>query len=62
MENVKSEFNAKDYAKAKTAEILQICDDLHYIKNDELRDKAVMQIEKLICGIEENLEYLEVKE
>ncbi len=62
MENVKSEFNAKDYAKAKTAEIIQICDDLHYIKNDELRLKAVMQIEKLIYGIEEHLEYLEVKE
>ena len=62
MNSVKNEFNAKDYAKAKTAEILQICDDLHYIKNDELRIKAVMQIEKLIYGIEEHLEYLEVKE
>lgn len=62
MDNVKKELNAKDYAKAKTAEILQICDDLHYIKNDELRIKAVMQIEKLTSQIEEKLEYLKVKE
>lgn len=62
MDNVKKELNAKDYAKAKTTEILQICDDLHYIKNDELRIKAVMQIEKLTSQIEEKLEYLKVKE
>ena len=54
-------MNAKDFALAKTAEILQICDDLHYIKNNELRLKALMQIEKLTSGIEEHLEYLDIK-
>lgn len=53
---------AKDFALSKVAEILQICDDLHYIKNNELRLKAIMQIEKLTSGIEENLEYLDIKE
>lgn len=54
--------NAKDFALAKIAEIIQLCNDLHYIKNEELRVKGLMQIEKLTNGIEEHLEYLEVKE
>lgn len=54
-------MNAKDFALNKTAEIIQLCDDLHYVKNDELRLKGLMQIEKLTQGIEEHLEYLDVK-
>ena len=53
---------AKDFAKYKIEEIKQICNDLHYIENKELRIKGIMQIEKLASGIEEHLEYLEVKE
>ena len=56
------ELNAKDFAKFKIAEILQICSDLHYIENKELRIKGIMQIEKLANGIEEHLEHLEIKE
>lgn len=55
-------MNAKDFALAKTAEIIQICNDLHHIKNEELRIKGLMQIEKLTTGIEEHLEYLDIIE
>lgn len=55
-------MNAKDFALAKTAEIIQICNDLHYINNKELRIKGLMQIEKLTTGIEEHLEYLDIIE
>lgn len=54
--------NAKDFAKDKLAEILQLCNDLRYINNERLRMQAVVRIETLASGIEEHLEYLEVKE
>ena len=54
-------LTAKDFAIKKIAEIIQLCDDLHYIKNEELRAKGLIQIEKLVNGIEEHLEYLDIK-
>lgn len=54
-------MNAKDFAIAKTIEIIQLCNDLQYVENKELKIKGLMQIEKLTKGIEEHLEYLEVK-
>lgn len=58
----KKELNAKDFANFKIEEILEICSDLHYIENKELRIKGIMQIEKLAQGIAEHLEYLDIKE
>lgn len=55
-------MNAKDFVLAETAEIIQICNDLQYINNKELRIKGLMQIEKLTTGIEEHLEYLDIIE
>ena len=55
-------MTAKDFALEKAKEILQICGDLQYIKNKELRKKGIMQIEKLSNGILEHLEYLDVIE
>ena len=55
-------MTAKDLALEKVKEILQICGDLHYIENKELRIKGIMQIEKLANGILEHLEYLDVIE
>ena len=55
-------MTAKDFALDKVKEILQICSDLHYIENKELKIKAIMQIEKLTAGIGEHLEYLDIKE
>ena len=55
-------MTAKDFALDKVKEILEICGDLHYIENKELRIKGIMQIEKLANGIAEHLEYLEVIE
>ena len=55
-------MTAKDFALEKAEEILQICGDLHYIENKELRKKGIMQVEKLANGILEHLEYLDVIE
>lgn len=57
-----SELNAKDFALYKTAEIIQLCNDLKYTENKELRIFGIEKIQKLTEGIEEHLEYLEVKE
>ena len=53
-------LNAKDFALGKTSEIIQLCNDVKYIDNKELRIFAIEKIEKLAHGIEEHLEYLEV--
>ena len=53
-------LNAKDFALAKTSEIMQLCSDLFYVENKELRRKGLEKIEKLAQGIEEHLEYLDI--
>ncbi len=53
-------LNAKDFALAKTSEIMQLCTDLFYVENKELRRTGLEKIEKLAQGIEEHLEYLDV--
>ena len=53
-------LNAKDFALAKTGEIIQLCNDLKYAENKELRIFGIEKIEKLTKGIEEHLEYLDV--
>lgn len=53
-------MNTKDFALDKVKEIIQLCEDLQYINNKELRIKGIMQIEKLANGISEHLEYLEI--
>lgn len=53
-------LTAKDFALYKTSEILQLCNDLKYAENKELRIFGIEKIEKLTKGIEEHLEYLEV--
>lgn len=54
-------MNAKDFALIKISEIIQICDDLKYIENKELRIFGMEKIQKLAKGIEEHLEYLDIK-
>lgn len=56
------ELNAKDFALMETAEIIQLCNDLKYAENKELRIFGIEKIQKLAERIEEHLEYLEVKE
>lgn len=56
------ELNAKNFALVKTTKIIQLCDDLKYVKNKELRIFGIEKIQKLAKGIEEHLEYLDVKE
>lgn len=51
---------AKDFAMSKVAEIEQLCQDLKYTNNKELRIFGIERINKLAEGIEEHLEYLEV--
>jgi hypothetical protein len=55
-------MNAKDFALIKTTEIIQLTDDLKYINNKELRMEGLNRIEELARGIEEHLEYLDIKE
>lgn len=55
-------MNAKDFALCKTSEIIQLCNDLKYTKNKELRAFGIERIEYLTQRIEEHLEYLEIKE
>ncbi len=53
-------LNAKDFALGKTSEIMQLCDDLKYVDNKELKIFGIEKIHKLAQGIEEHLEYLDV--
>ncbi len=53
-------MNAKEFALCKTTEIIQLCDDLKYTENRELRMFGIEKIKKLTKGIEEHLEYLNV--
>ena len=55
-------MNAKDFALAKTTEIIQLCDDLKYSENKDLRIFGIEKIQKLAKGIEEHLEYLDITE
>lgn len=57
-----NELNAKDFANDKIDEILQLCTDLFYVENKELKRNGLEKIEKLALGIREHLEYLELKE
>lgn len=53
-------LTAKDFALGKTSEIKQLCDDLKYVDNKELKIFGVEKIHKLAQGIEEHLEYLDI--
>lgn len=55
-------LTAKDFAKDKVIEIIQLTDDLKFINNKELRQLALERLAKLAHGIMEHLEYLEIKE
>lgn len=54
--------NAKDFAIEKVNRIKQLCNDLKYAENKELRIWGIQKIETLVLGIEEHLEYLDIKE
>lgn len=56
-----SEPNAKDFALEKASKIKQLCNDLKYAENKELRIWGIQKIETLALGIEEHLEYLDIK-
>lgn len=55
-------MTAKDFALCKTSEIISLCNDIKYIENKELRIFGIEKIQKLAEGIEEHLEYLDIKE
>ena len=57
-----SETNCKDWAIEKTNEIIQICNDLKYIDNKQLRVLAINRIEYLASRILEHVDYLDLKE
>ena len=54
--------NSKDFALIKTSEIIQLCNDLFYVENKELRRTGLDKIQKLAEEIEEHLEYLDIKQ
>ena len=56
------ETNCKDWAIEKTEEIIQICNDLKYIDNKQLRVLAINRIDYLASRILEHLDYLDLKE
>lgn len=56
------ELNAKDFAIDKIKEIKQLCDDLKYTENKQLRVMGIERIDYLAQGIEEHLEYLDIIE
>lgn len=56
------ELTAKDFAIDKVEEIRQLCSDLKYIENKQLRIIGIERIEYLAKGILEHLEYLELKD
>ena len=56
-----SKPTAKDFAIDKVNEIKQLCDDLKYADNKELRIFGIDKIRYLAKGIEEHLEYLDIK-
>lgn len=55
-------MNAKDFILIKISEINQLCTDLYYVENTGLKRNGLDKIEKLANGIEEHLEYLDIKE
>jgi len=57
-----SETNYKDLSIEKTNEIIQICNDLKYIDNKQLRILAINRIDYLAVRILEHLDYLDIKE
>ncbi len=52
-----SKLNAKDFAQHKITEIIQLCNDLKYAENKELRMFGIEKIQKLTEGIEEHIEF-----
>lgn len=54
--------NAKTWAIDKTKEIKSICDDLRYIKDEWLKQQAILHIDYLADRILEHLDYLDIKE
>ena len=56
------ELTAKNFAQDKANNIIELCDDLKYVKNRELRIYGIEKIQKLAYGILEHLEYLDIKE
>lgn len=55
------ELTAKDFAIKKVNEIREICYDLKYINNKELKNEAIDRIDYLSKRILEHLEYLDIK-
>lgn len=56
------ELTAKKIAQDKANNIIELCDDLKYAENRELRIYGIEKIQKLAYGILEHLEYLDIKE
>lgn len=56
------ELTAKNFAENKVLEIIEICDDIKYMQNKQLRIEGVERIKYLANGIMEHLEYLDVKQ
>lgn len=54
-------LTAKDFAIKKAEEIREICDDLKYINNKELKNESIDRIDLLSKRILEDLEYLDIK-
>lgn len=55
-------LTAKHFAKDKADEIIQLCSDLKYTENRDLRAYGIEKIQELANGILEHLDYLELKE
>lgn len=56
------DLTAKNFAQDKANNIIELCDDLKYANNKELRIYGIEKIQRLAKGILEHLEYLEIKE
>lgn len=58
---MREELTAKDLAIYKANEIKQLCGDLKYAQNKDLKIFGIEKISYLADGILERLEYLDVK-
>lgn len=56
------ETNCKDWAIDEANEIKEICEDLKYVGNKQLKQIGIERINYLASKILEHLVYLEIKE
>ena len=54
-------MNAKDFVLEKLNRIKELCNDIKYAENKELRIWGIQKIETLALEVEENLDYIDYR-